>query len=77
MKFKTRTLSAQESRVVLALSERGSRETTRKEIVELLGARVKAADHVIESAAAQQGLAGAGRWGCISAYSSGPRDRTP
>ena len=34
---------------MLALSERGRRETTGEEIVELLGAGVKAADHVIES----------------------------
>ena len=34
---------------MLALSERGRRETTRTEIVELLGATPKAADHVIES----------------------------
>jgi predicted transcriptional regulator of viral defense system len=45
----TRSLSPQESRVVLALSERGRRETTRTEIVELLGGTPKAADHVIES----------------------------
>jgi predicted transcriptional regulator of viral defense system len=47
--FATRSLSRQESRVVLALSERGRRETTRHEIVDLLGAGPKAADHVIES----------------------------
>lgn len=49
MAFTTRSLSPQESRVVLALSERGRRETTRAEIVELLGVTPKAADHVIES----------------------------
>jgi predicted transcriptional regulator of viral defense system len=49
MTFATRSLSPQESRVVLALSERGRRETTREEIVQLLGAGPKAADHVIES----------------------------
>ena len=49
MVFPTRSLSPQESRVVLALSERGRRETTRAEIVELLGVTPKAADHVIES----------------------------
>jgi len=49
MAFTTRSLSPQESRVVLALSERGQRETTRAEIVELLGATPKAADHVIQS----------------------------
>jgi predicted transcriptional regulator of viral defense system len=45
----TRSLSPQESRVVLALSERRQRETTRAEIVSLLGISPKAADHVIES----------------------------
>jgi predicted transcriptional regulator of viral defense system len=49
MHFTTRTLSSQESRIVLALSERGQRETTRAEIVGLLGVTPKAADHVIES----------------------------
>ncbi len=49
MNFAIRSLSTQESRVVLALSESGRRETTREEIVELLGAGPKAADHVIES----------------------------
>ena len=47
--FTTRSLSPQESRVVLALSEQRRRETTRAEIVELLGVTPKAADHVIES----------------------------
>src|SRR5882762_9729784 len=45
----TRSLSTQESKVVLALTERKRRETTRTEIVELLGSSTKAADHVIES----------------------------
>lgn len=45
----TRSLSAQESKVVLALTERRKRETTRAEIIELLGSSAKAADHVIES----------------------------
>src|ERR1035437_7026808 len=49
MTFTTRSLSPQESRVVLTLSERGQRETTRTEIVTMLGATPKAADHVIES----------------------------
>src|SRR5919109_926318 len=49
METGTRTLSAQESKVVLALSERRRREATRAEIVELLGGSEKAADHVIES----------------------------
>jgi len=49
MELATRSLSPQESRVVLALTERGQRETTREEIVELLGGSTKVADHVIES----------------------------
>ena len=49
MTLATRSLSSQESRVVLTLSERGQRETTRAEIVTLLGSTPKAADHVIES----------------------------
>ncbi|EQD40170.1 transcriptional regulator [mine drainage metagenome] len=49
MELATRSLSPQESRVVLALTERGQRETTREEIVELLGGSPKVADHVIES----------------------------
>jgi predicted transcriptional regulator of viral defense system len=49
METGTRTLSAQESKVVLALTEGRRREATRAEIVELLGGSAKAADHVIES----------------------------
>jgi predicted transcriptional regulator of viral defense system len=46
---KTRSLSSQESRVVLALTEHRRREATRKEIVRVLGGSAKAADHVIQS----------------------------
>jgi len=49
MGFTIRSLSPQESRVVLVLGEQGRRETTRAEIVELLGVTPKAADHVIQS----------------------------
>ena len=49
MAFTTRSLSPQESRVVLALTEAGRREATRSEIVQLLDGSVRAADHVIES----------------------------
>jgi predicted transcriptional regulator of viral defense system len=42
-------LSSQENWVVLALPERGHRDTTRQEIVEFLGGSSKVADHVIES----------------------------
>ncbi len=44
-----RTLSPQESRVVLALAEQKRREVGRPEIIKLLGASPKAADNVIES----------------------------
>ncbi len=49
MKFTTRSLSPQESRIVLALAEQGRREVAREEIVHLLGVTAKAADHVIHS----------------------------
>jgi predicted transcriptional regulator of viral defense system len=49
MEFSTRSLSSQESRVILALTERHKREVARSEIIRLLGASAKAADHVIES----------------------------
>src|ERR1035438_3616356 len=45
----TRSLSTQESKVVLALTEQGRREATRADIVVLLGSSPRAADHVIES----------------------------
>lgn len=48
MQFAIRSLSSQESRVVLALAEQGRRDVTRAEIIDLLGATPKAADHVIE-----------------------------
>jgi predicted transcriptional regulator of viral defense system len=44
-----RTLSPQESRVVLALAEQKRREVGRPEIIKLLGVSAKAADNVIES----------------------------
>jgi predicted transcriptional regulator of viral defense system len=49
VEFVTRSLSPQESRVVLALTEQGRREISRPEIVQLLGVSPKAADHVINS----------------------------
>jgi predicted transcriptional regulator of viral defense system len=49
MEFRARSLSPQESRVVLALSERGLRGVAREEIIELLGASSKAVDNIIES----------------------------
>ncbi len=49
MNFATRTLSPQESRIVLALAEQRRREVGREDIIHLLGASRKAADHVIQS----------------------------
>lgn len=49
MKFETRSLSPQESRIVLTLTEQGRREISRPEVVQLLGVSPKAADHVIQS----------------------------
>ena len=49
MDFNVRTLSPQESRVVLALAEQKRREVGRPEIIKLLGVSAKAADNVIES----------------------------
>lgn len=45
----TRSLSPQESRVVLALREAGQLGVAREEILELLGASPKAVDNIIES----------------------------
>lgn len=49
MSLATRTLSPQESRIVLALRETGRMEVTRAEVASLLGGTLKAADHIIES----------------------------
>ena len=49
MEFSVRTLSPQESRVVLALAEQKRREIDRSEIIQMLGVAPKAADKVIES----------------------------
>jgi predicted transcriptional regulator of viral defense system len=49
MPFPIRSLSPQESRVVLTLAEHGRREATRAEILDLLGGTPKAADNVIAS----------------------------
>jgi predicted transcriptional regulator of viral defense system len=49
MEFITRSLSPQESRVVLALAEQGRRELQRSEVGHLLGVSSKAADHIIQS----------------------------
>lgn len=49
MAFVTRSLSPQESRVVLSMAERGSQEIERGEIINMLGVSPQAADHVIRS----------------------------
>ena len=49
MEFTTRSLSLQESRVVLHLAEHGDKEVGRQEIITLLGVSPQAADHVIRS----------------------------
>ncbi len=49
MAFVTRSLSPQESRVVLSMAEDGSKEIERQEIIDMLGVSPQAADHVIRS----------------------------
>ena len=49
MVFVTRSLSPQESRVVLSMAENGRKEIGRKEIIDMLGVSPQAADHVIRS----------------------------
>ena len=48
METTPRSLSTQESKVVLALTEKRQRTATRSEIIALLGDSAKVADHVIE-----------------------------
>jgi len=62
MEFRSRSLSGQESKVVLALSETGRREITRAEVASLLESTLKAADHVIESLR-QKGWLERAAWG--------------
>jgi DNA-binding MarR family transcriptional regulator len=49
MALQARSLSPQESRVVLALSERGLKGVAREDIIKLLGASSKAVDNIMES----------------------------
>ena len=49
MPFATRSLSPQESRVILSMAEHGGREIERQEIIDMLGVSPQAADHVIRS----------------------------
>ena len=47
MAFITRSLSPQESRVVLSMTEHGVREVERQQIIDMLGVSPQATDHVI------------------------------
>ena len=47
IEFVTRSLSSQESRVVLSMAQHGGREVNRQEIIDLLEISPQAADHVI------------------------------
>ncbi len=49
MTFVTRSLSPQESRVVLHMAEHGNKEIERQEIIDMLRVNPQAADHVIRS----------------------------
>jgi len=49
MVFPVRSLSAQESRVVLTLAQHGRRDVAREDIIQLLAASPQSADHVIRS----------------------------
>ena len=49
MQFALRSLSQNESRIVLALSEQGRREVERRDIARLLGAKLPVADQIIRS----------------------------
>lgn len=62
MEFAIRSLSPQESRVVLSLAEHGQREVGRQEIIDILGISPQAADHVIRSLRRKGWLARAS-WG--------------
>jgi predicted transcriptional regulator of viral defense system len=62
MEFNTRTLSLQESRVALALTEGKRLEVERSEVIKLLGVSPKAADHIIESLR-QKGWLERASWG--------------
>ena len=62
MKFATRSLSSQESRVVLGLLEHGRTDVDRREIISMLGISAQGADHVIRSLRRKGWLARAS-WG--------------
>ena len=49
IEFPARSLSPQESRVVLTLTEHGRREVAREDIIQLLAGSPESADHVIRS----------------------------
>lgn len=62
MEFRTRSLSAMESRVVLSLTEKGRRDVTRADIISLLATSPQSADQVIRSLLSKGWLERAG-WG--------------
>jgi predicted transcriptional regulator of viral defense system len=62
MEFRTRSLSPKESRVVLALTEKGQRDVSRTEVLKLLGGSPQAADQTIRSLQDKGWLERAG-WG--------------
>lgn len=62
MQFSIRSLSPQESRVVLTLTEQEQRKVDREDVIRLLGVAPKAADHVIRSLRRKGWLEQAG-WG--------------
>ena len=62
MEFVTRSLSPQESRIVLSMAEHGSNKIERQEIIDMLGVSPQAADHVIRSLRRKGWLARAS-WG--------------
>jgi DNA-binding MarR family transcriptional regulator len=65
MEYAIRSLSPQDSRVVLALVEKGQREIARSEIMQLLGVSLEAADHVIHSLR-KKGWLERASWGSLS-----------
>ena len=62
MTFVTRSLSPQESRVVLNMAELGSKEIEPGQIIGMLGVSPQAADHVIRSLR-RKGWLGRASWG--------------
>ena len=63
MEFVTRSLSPQESRVILTLAERGAKEITRQQVIHALDVSPQAADHVIRGLR-RKGWLQRASWGC-------------